>query len=252
MVAWTVGLMAMIALAGEVLRKTTHCAWFQIPVRYVRLEGQLDHIRPAEVEQVLKPLLKDGCWGWDLSPLQAAVKQLAWVDEVRIKRVWPDVIEVGIKEHLPYARWGEKDLLNAKGERFTPAGMAEFVGLPRLDGPEGHEKQLFSAYREMAEALARLQLKLIKLEVDARRSWQLTLEYAAHEPGVQGEKRTMVIVLGRTQPKEVFAKVVGFLTLLPAEQRQRIYKLDARYEHGFAVQWRESSAFIEKTINSYG
>ncbi len=244
--------MGMIALASDLPRKTTQCAWLQIPIRYVRLQGQLDHLNPTEVEQVLKPLLKDGCWGWDLSPLQAAVKQLAWVDEAWIKRVWPDVIEVGIKEQVPYVRWGAKDLLNAKGERFTPTGIAEFSDLPWLDGPEGHEKQLFSAYREMAEALARLQLKLIKLEVDARRSWQLTLGYAFSTPRESGEKRAMVIVLGRTQPKEVFAKVVGFLTLLPAEQRQRIHKLDARYEHGFAVQWHESSTLIEKTINPHG
>lgn len=229
------GLTAMIALLSWILYKgAAHWAWVQTPIRHVRLEGRLQHLSPGEVEKVLRPLLEEGYWGLDLSALVAAVKQLPWVDEVRIERIWPDVLRVWIKEQIPYVRWGEKDLLNPRGEKFTPPAIEEFADLPRLDGPEGHEKPLFSAYCEMAKALEALQFKILRLEEDARRSWQLTLESTA-QPGASG----MVIVLGRKQPQDVFARAVRFLAHLTAEQRQRIQRLDARYEHGLAVRWRE-------------
>lgn len=230
-----VGLTAMIALMGWTLSKSAaRWAWVQTPIRHVRLEGQLQHLSPGEVERVLRPLLEEGYWGLDLSALVAAVKQLPWVDEVQIERIWPDVLKVWIKEQIPYVRWGEKDLLNAQGEKFTPAAIEEFAGLPRLDGPEGHEKQLFAAYCEMAEAFGALQFKILRLEEDARRSWQLTLASPA-QPGALG----MVIVLGRKQPQEAFARAVRFLARLSADQRQQIQRLDARYEHGLAVAWRK-------------
>ncbi len=215
------------------------------PIRYVRLEGQLQHLRPGELEKVLKPLLEDGYFGLDLSQLVAAVKQLPWVDEVRVERIWPDVLKVWIREQIPYLRWGKTDLLNPRGEKFTPQTIEDFADLPRLEGLQGQEQHLparqqagmFEAYRDMAEALKPLQLKILRLAVDARRSWQLTLEPAAH-PGGTG----MIVILGREQPQRVFAKVAEFLARLPADQRQRILRLDARYEHGFAIRWRESAS----------
>lgn len=207
----------------------------QVPIRYVRLEGQLQHLRPDELEKVLKPLLEDGYWGLDLYRLVAAVKQLPWVDEVRIERLWPDAIRVWVREQVPHLRWGKTDLLNPRGEKFAPGAIGDYADLPRLDGPAGHEKQLFDAYREMAEVLKALQLKILSLEVDARRSWQLTL---TSRNGSQTAS-DMVVVLGRKQPQSVFARVARFLARLTSDQRQRIQRLDARYEHGFAVRWHE-------------
>lgn len=209
----------------------------QVPIRYVRLEGQWQHLRPDEVEKVLKPMLAVGYWGLDLARLAAAVKQLAWVDEVRIERIWPAVLKVWIREQIPHLRWGKTDLLNLRGEKFAPQTSGDFAYLPWLEGPEGYEKQLFEAYRDMAEALKGLQLKILRLEVDARRSWQLTLGSAA-----QPFETSMVIILGRKQPQRAFARVAKFLARLTPDQRQRIQRLDARYEHGFAVHWRELGA----------
>lgn len=225
----------MVGLTGMIVLLSWASSFrLQVPIRYVRLEGQLQHLRPDELEKVLKPLLEDGYWGADLPRLAAAVKQLPWVDEVQIERIWPDVLKVWIREQVPYLRWGKTDLLNPRGEKFAPETIREFADLPQLEGPEGHEKQLFEAYRDMTEALEALQLKILRLEVDARRSWQLTLGSAA-QPGASG----MVIILGRKQPESVFARVARFLARLALDQRQRIQRLDARYEHGFAVHWRE-------------
>ncbi len=223
----------MVGLAGMVLLLSWVMHRGQAPIRYVRLEGQLQHLRPVELEKAIKPLLKDGYFGLDFSQIAAAVKQLPWVDEVQIERIWPDVLKVSIREQTPYVRWGRNDLLNPKGERFTPETIADFVELPQLDGPEGQEQKLCEAYRAMTEAVKTLQLKILRLEVDARRSWQLTLESTV-QPRVG-----MVIILGRQQPQEVFARAAKFLARLPQDQRQQIQRLDARYEHGFAVQWRK-------------
>ncbi|MCX8048239.1 MAG: FtsQ-type POTRA domain-containing protein [Methylohalobius sp.] len=224
-------------------RDKARCALVHAPIRYVRLEGQLEHVRPNDLEKLLRPFLDRSYFTLNLAELAAAAKQHPWVDKVQVERIWPDVIEVKVSEKVPYLRWGERDLFSPQGEKFTPAAyggakedMSSFANLPRLDGPPGHEKLLFAAYCQMAEALKPLHFKIRKLEVDARRSWQLTLE-SEGQPASD-----MVIVLGRQKPQEVFARVAQFLGSLTVRQRQRIERLDARYKHGFAVRLRQSGS----------
>ena len=46
------------------------------------------------------------------SDAQAAVAQLPWVERAEVRKRWPDVLEVRVVEHRPFARWGDDRLLS--------------------------------------------------------------------------------------------------------------------------------------------
>lgn len=196
------------------------------PIRYVRIEGKLGHLRLDEVRRVLRPFPRD-YWSLDLGEVSAAVRRLPWVEEVHARRVWPDVLVLGIREQMPYLRWGEKALLNRSGEKFAPRDVSPYGDLPQLTGPAGYEGRLFAAYQRIRAVLLPLGLKPVRLQVDGRRSWRLSLD------------PPMEIVLGRAGPEDNFSRVARALVRLGAERCRRIGYLDARYEHGFAIRWRD-------------
>ncbi len=218
--------MIIIAVAGVQWMLST-------PVERVRIQGGPRHLRLGELRRVVTPLLDD-YWLLDLPAVAAAVRRLPWVDRVRVERIWPDVVQLDIREQRPLLRWGKRSFLNERGERFTPDEVAAHAYLPLLTGPEGYEMRLFRAYRNMSAALRPLGWRIRHLEVDERRSWRLHLD-----DGVR-------IVLGRSEPERTFVRVVAALRRLGRERRAEIEYLDARYEHGFAIRWRTGKETIRK------
>jgi len=199
------------------------------PIRFVRVEGDVQHLHLSEVEQALRPVLQ-GYWSLDLDQAADAVRQIPWVDDLIVRRIWPDVLELEIHEQVPQVRWGAQALLNRRGEKFLPGSLKGYRDLPQLKGPENYRQRLFRAYHRMAEALAPLEMRITGVEVDSRRSWQVRLE---------GE---MAIQLGRVAPEATFLRLARALVRLGKKKCRQIERLDGRYEHGFAIRWRAEGA----------
>ncbi len=195
------------------------------PIRFVRVQGGLQHLQLREVEQALQPLLQ-GYWTLDLNQAADAVRQIPWVEDAIVQRVWPDVLELTIREQEPVVRWGQEALLNRRGELFKPETLQGYRHLPRLQGPGNYRQRLFQAYRQMNESLRPLEMRVMELEVDSRRSWRMKL------------KGGMEIQLGRVSPQTTFAGLVRAMMRLGKDRCRQIERLDGRYEHGFAVRWQ--------------
>ncbi len=199
------------------------------PIRFVRVQGSLQHLRLREVEQALRPL-SQGYWSVDLDRVADAVRRIPWVEAVVVRRVWPDVLELVVREQEPVLRWGRDALLNRRGEAFKPETLQGYRHLPGLTGPANYRRRLFRAYHSMNEALRPLEMRILELEVDSRRSWRMKLDGG------------MEIQLGRVSPEAVFARLVRAMTRLGKDECRRIERLDGRYEHGFAVRWQRQGA----------
>src|SRR3546814_19533321 len=68
-----------------------------------------------------------------LDQAQAVVDKLPWVDQAEVRKHWPNVVEVRIVEHRPFARWGNDHLLSADGDLFPVAAAEVPASLPRFD-----------------------------------------------------------------------------------------------------------------------
>ncbi|MDY6943057.1 MAG: cell division protein FtsQ/DivIB [Pseudomonadota bacterium] len=213
---------AVLALAGAgyALAQVPLTEWR--PIRRVEIEGPFVAVGLAEIEEVIRPYVSAGFFGTPLATIADAVESLPWVDQVNVRRRWPDVIRIEIWEHAPVARWGELALLNRRGERFAEA--IDSIDLPLLNGPEGSEKKVLMTYQDCRNLLAERQLQLVELAVDHRGSWRATL--------AQGVELRM----GQGRPQ---ATLSHFLKLgLPAvrDRLNQLAYIDLRYPNGFAVR----------------
>lgn len=200
------------------------------PLRTLRVTGDLQRVDPARLQAVLRPFAQRGYFAVRLDDAQAAVAELPWVERAEVSKRWPDVLEVTVVEHRPFARWGKDRVLSEEGKLFPAAGIALPRALPLLEGPDARVAAVMALYGESRELFAPTGAQVTALRLDRRGSWALQLS-----DGIE-------VVVGS---REARSRLDRFARLLPrliaqreaAARRGPLLRADLRYTNGFALTW---------------
>ena len=195
------------------------------PLSRLRVTGQFERVQEAQLQQALAPYASHGFFAVDLEGAQHAVEQLPWVESARIRKLWPDALEIHVEEHEPFAFWGQDRMLSRRGQLFPlPPDLAE-VRLPRLDGPDARSAEVMQMHGQARELFAPLGYGVEALAMDARGSWSLVLDNG------------MEVVLGRDDALVRLQRYVRVLPQLQASQPRAVARADLRYTNGFTLAW---------------
>ncbi len=196
-------------------------AW---PVENVRIEGDFRYLDRAALQDSLTPMLEQGFFGVQVAVIQRQLQARPWVEQVSVRRVWPDRLQISIHEQQAVARWGAQGYLNPRGELFEPLSEVEIEGLPQLAGPDGYEQRVLTMFARMRKALRPLQLQVVQLQLDARRAWHVQLDN-----GLKME-------LGRREPLQRVARFIRAYPSIMATGSGEVMSVDLRYSNGVAVR----------------
>lgn len=226
----------LLALAGVLLLLGAGwIAWQELrdpqvlPVQVVGVEGELRHMERDDLKLAIAPLVRQGLFGVDVEEVRRQVLALPWVEEVTVRRIWPDKLEISIKEFEPLARWRDASLVDARGTAFTPKADEIPLGLPRLWGPEGDEQRVTERYLEMFAQLKMLELDIVALRLNERRSWSMEL------------RGGLMVELGQRDLERRFRKLLRIYPQLMERRTGKMLKIDFRYPNGVAVTWSTGS-----------
>ncbi len=197
------------------------------PLRTLRVQGEMTRVDDAQLRALVLPYASRGFFAVQLDRIQVAVNAMPWVERAEVRKHWPDVLEIRISEHRPYARWGRDRLLSEQGSLFLSKDITVPRGLPQLDGPDARVPEVVALYNQARERLANAG-GVCGVAVDRRGSWSITLANGTE------------VVLGRNDPD---ARLQRFAPLLPRLLAQnpgmRLTRADLRYTNGFALVWAE-------------
>ena len=112
------------------------------PLSKLRVQGELTRVDPAQLQATVLPYAKRGFFAVRLEDAKRAVEQLPWVERADVRKRWPDVLEVRITEHKPFARWGNDKLLSEHGRLFPMPKELTGLDLPQLGGPESQVQEV--------------------------------------------------------------------------------------------------------------
>lgn len=202
----------------------------QWPLSKLRVTGQFERVDERAVQRVLVPHARRGFFAVRLDDAQVAVARLPWIEHAEVRKRWPDVLEVRVLEHRPFARWGDQRLLSDHGRLFPASNVDVPAGLPRLDGPDSSVREVVALYNESSALFATLGIQVLALELDARGSWQLQLRQA------RSGARTEILV-GRSEARARLARLVRLMPQLLSQDAQTLARADLRYTNGFALTW---------------
>ena len=140
------------------------------------------------------------------------------------KNSLPDVLEVTLVEHKPFARWGNDRLVSEQGKLFpTPKKLSD-LALPELDGPDSQTEEVMKLYSDSRALFAPAGVDVRRVTMDARGSWSLVLSNGTE------------VVVGRDDAR---SRLQRFVKVLPQLNRQDapIERADLRYTNGFTLSW---------------
>jgi cell division protein FtsQ len=200
------------------------------PVEVVRVEGDLPEAGQARLREVLGAALPSGIFTLDVAALQARLAAESWVASASLRREWPDTLRVTVEPEVPVARWRDEALLSNRGRIIAPLWDNAPGTLPSLSGPEGSAPQLMATYLRVAEMLQGHQLTVARVEESAAGDIEVTL---------QGGVR---LRLGTDAQVARLRRVDAVLSAALAAQLDRVDSIDARFDNGVAVSWREGAA----------
>lgn len=201
--------------------------WFAAgrwPFRQLRIDAAFERVNVEQVRAAAMPHLGAGFFAVDLARVRQAIEQVPWVEQVEVRKRWPDLLEVRLVERHAVASWGDGRLVSSTGELFAVPGSAP-EGLPLLSGPEHRAAEVLAFHRDAVGAFEGTSMVPASLALSDRGSWTLSL--------ASGPR----IAIGHEDARERLHRFIELLPRTGAADATLVHA-DLRYANGFAIQWQ--------------
>lgn len=207
-----------------------HSPYF--PVKSVRIEGNLKRLNATDLEQTAYQHIRGNILSADLNATREAFAQLPWVAQVQVRRLWPDTVQIDIREREPLARWaggGAADggLIDASGVAFDAPTDDPF---PIFSGNPNIRVLMAEEYRQFRAILAPAGLSISRMDYTERLSRDITLDNG------------MVLRLGRNDADNRLRRFVLLWHEVLDKRASQISHVDLRYKDGAAVRYTASGS----------
>ncbi len=223
-----------------------------LPIRQVSVEGALKHLDRNQIKTRVMNNIEGGYFTLNLTHIRERIMKNAWIKSVSIRRRWPALLIVNVKEKKAVAYWNKHAFISAEGEVFKPVNMDTAMMLPHMYGPEGQQKKVWMFMNRIYPSLASLPLRVDALYLDKRRAWKLVLSYSAAEETTVARKQdeTLTLRLGRYDTDTRFNRFIHVFSRVDSPDLKQIKTIDMRYPNGFSVLKKASLNEKNKLIMS--
>ena len=204
------------------------------PFRAITIEAPFQRVSALQIEEAISDELSHGFLSANLSLIQQRIVALPWIVQANVARRWPDTLEITAVEQIPAACWGERGLLNTRGELFVSKARHIPAELPRLSGPPDRSAEVARRYLDVREKLIPLGLDVRRIHLDNRGAWDMTLSN-----GIE-------VRLGRREVPERTSLFLDVVANIVSSRETEIEFVDMRYSNGFTIGWKgEAPAPVE-------
>lgn len=229
------GVFASILMIRLFMMLVTDASFF--PINRLKIKSSYKYITREQVEATLLPFTSQSFLSLSTQALSQAIKQNSWIDEVKVKKIWPDRVDIQIYERFPVAFWNQ-ELLTQKGILFQPENKFALRNLPHLYGPKNQQLDVLHIYKKLSKLLKEQDLYIAKIKLRENQSWTMMLTNG------------IVLELGKN---DIDLRVRRFAKVYPklfAAKFDQVSTVDLRYSKGMAVKWRKLDDQINKNTKT--
>jgi len=227
-------MLTVTALAVMLWSGNTLYQFLDRKIEKISVDGGLHYITKREISERVRNSIEAepeaGFLSIDLEPIQQQLIQEPWLEQVTLRRRWPDQLNVEVVERIPVAHWNNGALMTKEAAVFVPDKLDIAEQLPSLSGPEASAGQLWRKFRYLEQAMQAVGLDVRQLSKEARGAWKMVLRSEAGED--------LQLYLGKELLEQ---RVERFKQLFDRELQSRAAQLeyvDLRYTNGIAIKWK--------------
>jgi len=210
----------LVAIGAIVATYLASANMLDRPIRSIEINGPFQRVTALQIEEAISDELTDGFVSADLAVIQ---------HQAMVARRWPSRIRISVTEQVPAAIWGERGLLNVRGELFVNSARHIPAELPRLSGPENRAADVATRYLEVRDRLIPVGLDLRSVHLDQRGAWEMTLHNGVN------------VRLGRRDVDERTDLFLDIVADIITGRAAEIEYVDMRYSNGFTIGWNNGS-----------
>lgn len=215
-------LLILVAWIQGMLESSNH-----LDIRKVSVRGELKMASQQELQGYYSALMGKNLLLTPLAEMLAIAKSPPWVDSATVRKIWPDALEITVKEYTPVASWQVGQFISASGKVIVP-DRGIVLPLPQLSGPDGTHETVLEQFGLISQVLSITGLKVQALTLESRGAWKVRFD------------NQLEVLLGRD---EILERLQRFIAVYKSDLSGKIDKItlvDARYPHGVAVSWKEN------------
>ena len=216
-------LTAIVLLALIAWSSTQKNSPFYQPIQAFELVSSVNQVTPQEIQKTVEPYLGKSFWDIPLNLIQADLVRLDWIESAEVKRKWPNLLYIWVKEQVPVARWGEAGLVNQSGQVFFPLSIEGFENLVRLNGALDESEDVLRNLIALQKSLTALELMIEEINLSADKVWHIQI--------LNGPK----IVLDSLDYEHKLQRFIMAYPKLESDMRKSARVYDLRYSNGFII-----------------
>jgi cell division protein FtsQ len=195
------------------------------PMKRMNVSAPFHFVSPSKVRQIVAPYLKNGFFAVDLGKIDQELSRQHWVEQVEVRKQWPDTLIVQIKEYRPVGLWNTKQLLAEEGSVFARPNYALPL-MPQFNGQEAESKDILQFYKKTKPMFQAVGLSIKNISLSERNAWRVELSDG------------MVVEVGRNDVEQRLKRFIRFLPKIKSEDTRQLVHVDLRYTNGFALVWQ--------------
>lgn len=211
------------------------------PVQRVGVHGSLPHTDLNAIKSLIIKHTRRGFFGFYDRFLEQELLSLPWIQFATVQRVWPDFVEVRLKEYELLAllldsppQWiDDRARLIPQNRHLTLENHAvqEMMAadLPHFVGPRSRVHEMVQHYKLLQVYLKPLGLNIKKWILAENGSWEANLD------------NNLVLVLGKSDLERRFKHFTQAYSNLLKNKLSELAYVDLRYKKGLALGWRSGA-----------
>lgn len=215
------GVAAFAVLASLVWQRV------DVPIEVVEVSGELTAAERARAVEVVAAFLPAGLVSLDTRALRTRLAAESWIDAAAVRRRWPNGLEIRIAPEVAVARWQGDALLSSRGAVIEPLEIIGVDSLPHLAGPPGSAPDVMRVFQLVSDVL-----RPLDLEIEALKQDEVGDVRVRTRDGVQ-------ISLGADRHVARLRRLTAVIGSQLRGRMEDVVSLDARYDNGIAVAWRD-------------
>jgi cell division protein FtsQ len=207
------------------------------PINRLQIKSSYKYVSREKVQETLLPFVSQSFIRLSGQKLTETMKQNTWIDEVKVKKIWPDRLDIQIFERFPIAHWNHQ-LLTNQGVLFKPENKTTVPKLPYFFGPKNQQLDVLHIYKKLSKLLKEQDLYIAKIKLRENQSWVMMLTNG------------IILELGKNDIELRTKRFSKVYSKLFAAKFDQVSTVDLRYSKGMAVKWRKLDDQINKNTKT--